>query len=488
MLCGLVVLIASGYATVDRLAADKHPVRDRYLFGQRAVAAHVGYASPGRATAFSFSSPRTGTVTAIRLYVDTRTRARVLIAGLYAAHDSHPSRVLASRALHRPHRGRWITVSIRATRVSAGRTYWLAVLAKGGRLYFRDQGTGKCSTPSAHRRKLASLPKVWRDGRRDTCGLSAYFLGTLSRPSSGASPPPSSSAPSPAPLVPGINCAGARGSGAVSQSSLDACGFPSMDTTGPLKGTSLTGSPGFTASTPGAVYSSLRVNGGISITASNVTIQNSDITDVNSDNSAINVAAGATGVKLLNDSIHGTNAVQSGSLAFAVSYFGSSIDGVTIDHTNFYNGDRILAGYGTVTNSYCFGGAHFSTSGGDMEHDECIYTDGGAPGIRAIHDTLINANPDQTAAIFVDNPDFGGGGVLGTVDVEDSLLAGGDYCLYGGGGSSTPHVGPVTIKNNRFSRIYWPDCGQYGPQAHFTAPVTTWSGNVWDDTNKPVGP
>ena len=273
----------------------------------------------------------------------------------------------------------------------------------------------------------------------------------------------------------------------MSQSSLDACGFPSMDTTGPPTGTKFTYSAGFTASTPGAVYDALNVHGGISITASNVTIENSHITDVNSDNSAINIAPGVTSVKILHDSIHGTNAVQSGSLAFAVSYYGSSLDGVTIDHTNFYNGDRILAGYGTVANSYCFGGAHFSSSGGDLEHDECIYTDGAAPGIRAIHDTLINANPDQTAAIFVDNPAYGGGGVNGTVDVEDSLLAGGDYCLYGGDGSGTPHTGPVTIENNRFSRVYWPNCGQYGTHAYFADAVTKWSGNVWDDTHKPVG-
>ena len=240
-----------------------------------------------------------------------------------------------------------------------------------------------------------------------------------------------------------------------------------MDSTGPAAGTTFTDSNGFTASTAGAVYSGLNVNGGIDITADNVTIENSTVTEVNPDTAAIQVASNVTGVKIVNDSIHGTNTVQSGALAFAVSYFGSSISGVTIDHTNFYNGDRILAGYGTVTNSYCLGGADFDSTSGGLEHDECVYTDGGAPGIRALHDTLINANPNQTAAIFVDNPDFGGGGTSGTVDVEDSLLAGGDYCIYAGAGNagSVAHR-PGHDRQQPLLAAVLLTAGQYGPEAY----------------------
>jgi hypothetical protein len=282
----------------------------------------------------------------------------------------------------------------------------------------------------------------------------------------------------------GTDCSGTPGSKTVSQSALDGCGYPSMDNTGPPAGTQLTNSNGFTASTAGAVYNGLNVNGGITITANNVTIENSNVTDVNDNNAAIQIARGVTGTQIDYDSIHGTNAVQSGSLSFAVSNFGSTINSVVIDHTNFYNGDRILAGYGTVTNSYCLGGANFSNSGG-LEHDECIYTDGTAPGIRAIHDTLLNPN-SQTAAVFVDGPQFGGGSVTGTVDIENSILAGGDYCLYGGG-TNPAHTGPITIENNRFSRIYDADCGVYGTDAYFTSGSNvTWTGNIWDDTGQTV--
>jgi hypothetical protein len=259
-----------------------------------------------------------------------------------------------------------------------------------------------------------------------------------------------------------------------------------MNTTGPRAGTIFTNDPkGLTITAPG-VYTGLNITGDVQVNASNVTIIDSQITDVNVDQAAVKVASSASNVQIDYTSIHGTNATQSGSLQSAVSYFGGSITGVTLDHDNFYNGDRILDDYGTVTNSYCLGGAHFNSSSGSLEHDECIYTDGSAPGIRAVHDTLLNANPDQTAAIFVDGPQFGGGGVNGIVDVENSLLAGGDYCIYGGG-ESPAHTGAETITGNRFSRLYFSTCGQFGTSAHFPAGSNvTWTGNVWDDTGKPV--
>ena len=100
---------------------------------------------------------------------------------------------------------------------------------------------------------------------------------------------------------------------------------------GATRGYHIPNSNGFTASTAGAVYNGLNVNGTITITANNVTIENSNVTDVDPDNGAIIIAKGVTGTQIVNDSIHGTNAVQSGSLAFAVSnLYGDTLDSVTI--------------------------------------------------------------------------------------------------------------------------------------------------------------
>ena len=488
-LCVMCLWIAGGVASAStgvesHLTArhsSAHP-RARFLFGEAGIGARVSHVLPDRARAFPFRTGRSGTVTAISLYVDRRTQAKVVIAGLYSARAGRPSRALASKVIRSPKRGRWDTVTVRPVRVKARHTYWLAVLGKGGRLYIRNRRRRGCRSQDSRQRRLASLPAVWRTGPRSgTCRVSAYFRGRTGSPGSGRRSHPSQ--PHGAPQS-HSNCAGSRGARTVNQAALDACGLPSMNTTGPPAGTHMTDSGGFTASTPGAVFNALNVSGSINITANNVTIQNSNITDVDPNNAAIHIASGVTGTRINHTSIHGTNTGQSGALAYAVSYYGPVLDGVTMDHDNFYNGDRILMGYGTITNSYCLGGANFTSSGG-VEHDECIYTDGGAPGIRAIHDTLLVANA-QTAAIFVDNPDYGGGGVDGTLDVESSILAGGDYCIYGGAGTSSPHTGPVTIKNNRFSRIFYSNCGQFGTHAHFTNSVTTWSGNVWDDTKQPV--
>lgn len=469
----------------------------RQMFGNAVVESTVDHNSAGRAEAFPFRAAKSGTVTQLDVYVDRRNGARVIFAGLYSNSHGHPARRLAWRKRVGPQRGRWNRISIHRVPVKAGHTYWIALLGRRGAVYFRDRNGGRCTSESSRQSRLSSLPSTWRRGHSwHDCPISAFASGQLASsapaptnpsPGPGPAPVPSPPPPPPSPPTPPANpgklCAGTPRSQTVSQASLDACGFPSVNNTGPAAGTALTSSGGFTASTAGKVYNGLNVNGSISITASNVTIQNSNITDVDKDNAAIQIASGVTGVVIKNDSIHGTNAGQSGALAFAVSYFGNTLNGVTIDHTNFYNGDRILAGYGTVTNSYCLGGANFNNSGG-LEHDECIYTDGGTPGIRAIHDTLLVDNA-QTAAIFVDNPDFGGGGTNGTVDVENSILAGGGYCIYAGGGNSTAHTGPVTITGNRFTRIFYSNCGQYGPDVDVSNGAT-WSGNVWDDTNQTV--
>ncbi len=384
-LCAVCMCLTGGIAVGARHAKAPMPK----VLGNTAVEATVDHNAAGRAEAFPFKAAKSGTVTQLDVYVDRRNGARVLFAGLYSNSHGHPARRLAWRKIVGPKRGHWNRGTIHTTAVKAGRTYWVALLGRRGAVYFRDRRGGRCVSETSRQSRLSSLPSTWRRGHRwHDCPISAFARGHLvsaGRAPTGPAPapvtPPAPPPSSPAPPLPnpGKNCAGTARSGTVNQATLDACGFPSMDNTGPPAGTALTGSGGFTASTAGKVYSGLNVNGSISITASNVTIENSNITDVDKDNAAIQIASGATGVVIKNDSIHGTNTGQSGALAFAVSYFGNTLSGVTIDHVNFYNGDRILAGYGTVTNSYCLGGANFNNSGG-LEHDECIYTDGAYPG------------------------------------------------------------------------------------------------------------
>jgi hypothetical protein len=97
----------------------------------------------------------------------------------------------------------------------------VAVLGRGGALYFRDAKTGACQAETYPRSRLASLPRLWARGARlPACSISAYATGhaigrgtgatttngTLTptaptaptSPAAGSLPPPQVGAPTPA--------------------------------------------------------------------------------------------------------------------------------------------------------------------------------------------------------------------------------------------------------------------------------------------------
>ena len=72
--------------------------------------------------------------------------------------------------------------------------------------------------------------------------------------------------------------------------------------------------------------------------------------------------------------------------------------------------------------------------------------------------------------------------------INDNLVAGGGYCIYGGQNPGGHTISNIRITNNRFSTLYYPTCGAHGPIAAFTTNGTgnAFSGNVWDVSGKPV--
>jgi len=275
------------------------------------------------------------------------------------------------------------------------------------------------------------------------------------------------------------------------------CGYPDADNTGPGGGLQ----PAQSAALPsGASWT----GGMLRITGNNVTVQNLDIPG--------SVTVDGDNVTIRNSRITVSNGCGSpcGSYGIRLGQDGNNVSGTTlssldlvtaggakVDHGVRNNGDKAVKadrlyvkgfagawkGPGTITNSYLFSDLIFA---GD--HVEAYLNGGeGDPSIL-VHNTILNPI-DQTAAIsFFD--DFG---KIGQVIVQDNLMAGGGYVMYGGAKNSASNVvGPVLVRANRLARGrqdangYFPNGGYYGLWAEFSRSATTACDNYWDDTLSPT--
>lgn len=118
----------------------------------------------------------------------------------------------------------------------------------------------------------------------------------------------------------------------------------------------------------------------------------------------------------------------------------------------------------TVADSFIHG-LYLANAG----HTDGIQVFVGASDIGILHNTIFNENDGGTSAIIA------GSDGLTNINIQGNLLAGGAYALY----CPTRTSGAVT--DNRISKIFKPNGGQYGPWVYceFADPRT---GNVWDDT------
>lgn len=100
----------------------------------------------------------------------------------------------------------------------------------------------------------------------------------------------------------------------------------------------------------------------------------------------------------------------------------------------------------------------------------------GNSGITLRHNTILNPNP-QTSAVFI-----GVGTQPATrIVVEDNLIAGGGYVIYGPQGRpGTATSSRVKVTDNKFSTRFFPAGGHYGAVAHWeTGDGNEWIGNIW---------
>jgi hypothetical protein len=268
---------------------------------------------------------------------------------------------------------------------------------------------------------------------------------------------------------------------------VDATGFPGASDTGASARTALTTvGPGGLTSGPGWSFDP---RGWVEVSGSNVTLQDLYIPF------NVNIVS-ASNVMLKDDEIYGIGAEWGISLRHAhnVTIESDSIHGPAGCAAQMYEGISDI--YGDSTGTQIVGNDIWDTAGPvsvgnglikgnyihdltvcGSEHNDGIGVNAGSTSLVIDHNTVLDPL-NQTCAICL----FSDFGQVRNVTIENNLLAGGDYALYGGlsgneGASSTPGV---TITGNEFSTVYYPGGGTFGPDAHVWT-GDTWSGNTWAD-------
>ena len=262
-----------------------------------------------------------------------------------------------------------------------------------------------------------------------------------------------------------------------------ACGYPDATNTGVPAGTTLKSQTNnITVTTPGTTIKDVALEGSISVEANNTTIEDTEVT-VNGTQGCgsscggrgIWIKPGVTGTVIQSVSCHGGALSGNNVTQYCIM---SNDSATTIKQLHAYNCTECLAGPMNLSNSFI----NESDATIPGEHYEDLYYGGGAGPLIVNHNTMLNQQ-GQTAVVFA-SVDFGN---QTTLTITNNLMAGGGYMIYGGGsGSGGKVVGPVTITGNRFSREFYPNGGYYGVASYMNEAVTTWSGNVWDETLKSV--
>jgi hypothetical protein len=168
------------------------------LLGDSAVESQRDSLIAGEAEAFSLKASASGSAGSVHLYIDQHNTARTVIAGIYTNTNGRPGALLSSGSASTAKTSTWLTVPLAQAQLSAGSTYWLAILGEGGTLHYRDRHRGPCPSVTDAQSGLGAMPATWRTGTfYSDCPPSAYITATTSPVSVDPLPPVSPIAPTP---------------------------------------------------------------------------------------------------------------------------------------------------------------------------------------------------------------------------------------------------------------------------------------------------
>lgn len=270
-------------------------------------------------------------------------------------------------------------------------------------------------------------------------------------------------------VAPGTMAAGSAGRSDCADTP-SRCGYPDATNTGVDSRKRLRTSGCVTADQAGQVIENLAISDcGIEVTAREVQIRNVRIEVSDADGFAVIVRPGAS-AKISDVEITGRDKAA-GSVQYAI--LSQSDLEVSIERANLHRcADCIQGERLRVTDTYIH----------DLANPPGAHVDGiqcnSVCEITVRHNTILN-EWGQTAAIAL----FADFGIPRDSLIEDNLLAGGGYTVYGGGAKASG----IVVNANRFARHMFPRGGQFGPGAHLpTGSAMTWTANIWDDTGAVV--
>lgn len=264
-------------------------------------------------------------------------------------------------------------------------------------------------------------------------------------------------------------------------------GWPGPANTGVPTGTVLAPSGSISVTVDGTVINALDVTGYIYINANNVTVKNTRIRDGSLSYAGyqVRVESGHTSVLIEDTEIDGLMKTSANN---PNDGDGISGRGFTALRDNIH-GSPVGIGVGDATSQVLVQDTWihdlYQTA---LSHNQDFLTNGSTGGITLRHNTLSNPI-DEVSAISL----FGDFAPVQNVTVDNNLLNGGDFGVYGGHDPSKPYGtqdANVKFTNNHFGRTFYATCSLFGPVTAFSSASAgnVWSGNVWDDTGVIVPP
>lgn len=174
-------------------AASAIAQQPQLLLGDTNVESSVDKNPAGTPEAFPVSALSTGEVASLSVFLDSSSSAATVWAGIYTSSNGHPRTLLSSGVISNPVAGQWNSIPLAPVQVTAGNTYWLALLGVNGVVTFRDR-SGRCQSEVSGQTNLGTLPAAWTRGSSwNTCVASIFGSGAVTGGTPTPTPTPSAS-------------------------------------------------------------------------------------------------------------------------------------------------------------------------------------------------------------------------------------------------------------------------------------------------------